>query len=72
MTSKMLTKTSGWQRDRGEADGYGHKPYYLLNPKNLTSEYRDRFNPEQQYHRVVDKDTLPQLKKAEFKYKYNR
>ena len=45
-TTKMSTKTSGWQQNRAYWDGQGWKPNPVLNPANLTSEYRDRHNPE--------------------------
>ena len=65
-TNKMLTKTSGYQQNRTEADGFGHKPNRILNPGTMGSEYRERFNPEtSEYHRRVNHDNLPQLKKPE-------
>jgi hypothetical protein len=54
-TSKMKTKQSGFQRDRAYWDGNGWKPNPILNPANLTSEYRDRFNPELDFHRKAEK-----------------
>lgn len=71
-TTKMKTKQSGFQGDRAYWDGKGWKPDPVLNPLNLTSEYRDRFNPEMEYHRKVDRDLLPQLKKPEYRYRFNK
>ncbi|MCB0370742.1 MAG: hypothetical protein KDD45_15295 [Bdellovibrionales bacterium] len=36
-TTKMNTKTSGWQHARAYGDGKGWKPNPILNPQNLTS-----------------------------------
>ena len=68
----MSTKTSGWQQARAYGDGKGWKPNPILNPANLTTEYRDRHNPEMEYHRKTNKDVLAQLKPTEHKYKYNK
>lgn len=43
---KMKTKTSGYQQNRAYWDGNGWNPNPILKPENITSEYRDRFNPE--------------------------
>lgn len=71
-TNKMNTKTSGFQQNRDYWDGKGWKPNPILTPKNVSSEYRDRFNPETEYHRKVDKDVKAQLKHKEYVYQYNK
>lgn len=68
----MKTKTSGFQQARAYGDGKGWKPNPILAPEGLSSEYRDRFNPETDFHRKVNKDVVPQMKKTEFKYKFNK
>jgi hypothetical protein len=72
VTKKLSTKTSGFQQNRDYWDGQGWKPNPILNPKNLTSEYRDRFNPETDFHRKVNKDVAPQIKAKEYKYQFNK
>lgn len=44
---------SGYAQNHAYLDGTGWKPHPILSPKNFASEYRNRFNPEQQYHRNV-------------------
>jgi hypothetical protein len=68
----MGTKTSGYQQNRAYFDGYGWKPNPILAPVNVSSEYRDRFNSELEFHRKVNQDAIPQLKSKERKYKFNK
>ena len=71
-TSKRFQKTSGWQQNRDYWDGKGWKNDKVLYPVSLTSEYRDRQNPEMKYHRKVETDKMPQLKPRERIYQYNK
>ncbi len=70
--SKLATKTSGYQQNRAFWDGQGWIPEKILHPQNVSSEYRDRFNPEMDFHRKVNKHILPQIKQTEHKYVFNK
>jgi hypothetical protein len=71
-TVKPKTKTSGFQQARAYGDGKGWNPHPILTPNNISSEYRDRFNPETDFHRNVHVNKLPKLAPTEMKYKYNQ
>mgnify|MGYP006872381303 CR=1 FL=1 len=68
---KPQNLTSGYSQNHAYLDGNGWKPHPILNPHNIASEYRNRFNPEQEYHRIVDVNTERKLKKNELTYHYN-
>ena len=71
LTTKMSTKTSGYQQNRAYWDGQGWKPDPILTAQNIGSEYRDRFNADLPFHRNVHSSKVPQLAKKEYNYKYN-
>lgn len=68
---KPQNLTSGYSQNHAYLDGTGWKPETILNPKNIASEYRDRFNPEQQYHREVDVPKERKLRQSQMNYQYN-
>ena len=59
-------------QNRQDWDGVGWKPERVLNVEKVTSEYRDRHNPEMEYHRKSNKDIIPKLKSKEHKYMFNK
>lgn len=61
-TDQLHTKTSGYQQNRAYWDGKGWNPHPILNGKNNASEYRDRFNPEEAFHRNVQVSKEARLK----------
>lgn len=71
-TTKLSSKTSGFQQGRAYGDGKGWNNNPVLAPANVTSEYRDRFNPEAEFHRKVDRNVMAQMKATEYKYKFNK
>ena len=52
--NKHHNKTSGFSQNHAYLDGTGWKPEKILNPNNVSSEYRNRFNPEMKFHRKID------------------
>jgi hypothetical protein len=59
--NSLKNKTSGYQQNRAYWDGKGWNPHPILAPKNVSSEYRDRFNPERPFHRDANETVKPQL-----------
>ena len=51
---KQINLNSGFSQNHAYLDGHGWKPHPILTPQNIATEYRNRFNPEQQYHRDVN------------------
>jgi hypothetical protein len=70
-TIKQTTKSSGYATNHALQDGKGWKAHFVLKGDNNRSEYRDRFNAEHPFHRIVNVSKIPQLAKKEQNYKYN-
>ena len=44
--NKHHNKTSGYSQNHAYLDGTGWNPERILKANNISSEYRNRFNPE--------------------------
>ena len=71
LAGKHQQKTSGFSQNHDYLDGTGWKPEQILTANNISSEYRNRFNPEKDFHRKVDAAKERKLKKHEMNYQYN-
>lgn len=69
--NKHHNKTSGFSQNHAYLDGTGWKPEKILNPNNVSSEYRNRFNPEMKFHRKIDNSKERKLPQKAMNYQYN-
>ena len=71
LSCKPHNKTSGYQQNHAYLDGHGWKPNSILKPENAGSEYRNRFNPEKDFHRDSNVAKERKMRRKEMNYQYN-
>ena len=70
-TMKKETRSSGFATNHAYLDGLGWNPDKVLMGDNKRTEYRDRLNVGNDFHRDVMIRKDRKLKKKELNYKYN-
>ena len=69
--SKLPALSSGFSTNRAYWDGTGWNPEKILKAENISSEYRNIFNPEKSLHRDANISKARKLSLKEANYKYN-
>lgn len=68
---KLPAMSSGYSTNRAYWDGTGWNPEKILKADNISSEYRNVFNPEKPLHRDANISKARKLNLKESNYKFN-
>lgn len=63
--------SSGYSTNRAFWDGSGWKPEKILKADNISTEYRNIFNPQKLLHPDINVSLPRKLEKKEQVYQYN-
>lgn len=68
---KLPALSSGFSTNRAYWDGTGWNPEKILKAENISTEYRNIFNPEKPIHRDANVSKARKLNLKETNYKFN-
>ncbi len=68
---KLPALSSGFSTNRAYWDGTGWNPEKILKADNISTEYRNIFNPEKPLHRDANASKARKLNLKETNYKFN-